>query len=111
MARPRISSVEKRLIKFGLQLTLSEKQELLRLAEVCGKLPATLAGEKIFKGSFPEPKIALTDGLISREEFIELPIRVQYTLTDTGSQLIPTIKLLALWGQDQMLLQGLKPSE
>jgi len=61
MARPKISSAEKRSVKFSLQLTLSEKQQLSQLAEVCGKPTAKLAREKIFRGRFPEPKIALTD--------------------------------------------------
>lgn len=51
------------------------------------------------------------DNLVTRKEYIELPPRVEYTLTATGEQLIPTIRLLALWGQDQMMIQGLTPSE
>jgi len=52
-----------------------------------------------------------TDDLVSRESFVELPPRVEYTLTESGRQLIPTITLLALWGKDQMDIQGLKVSD
>lgn len=37
-------------------------------------------------------------GLITRQEFNELPPRVEYRLTKTGSSLIPLLHELANWG-------------
>ena len=44
------------------------------------------------------------DGLISRAVFHEVPPRVEYTLTDTGHELIPFISLLRSWAEKQMAL-------
>ena len=37
------------------------------------------------------------DGILFREEFKELPPRVEYTLTEKGKSLLPIIKNLAEW--------------
>ena len=37
-------------------------------------------------------------GIISRKQFMEVPPRVEYTLTDSGEELIPALKALANWG-------------
>ena len=37
------------------------------------------------------------DGLISREEFLEIPIRVEYRLTDRARTLQPILADLAMW--------------
>lgn len=37
-------------------------------------------------------------GIIKREQFIEIPPRVEYSLTDNGEDLIPALKGLADWG-------------
>lgn len=37
------------------------------------------------------------DGLISRTVFPEVPIRVEYELTDTGESLVPIIQQLTDW--------------
>lgn len=37
------------------------------------------------------------DGILLREEFKELPPRVEYTLTEKGISLVPLIKELAEW--------------
>ncbi|MFL9845486.1 winged helix-turn-helix transcriptional regulator [Flavobacterium rhizosphaerae] len=38
-----------------------------------------------------------TDGVLLREEFKELPPRVEYSLTEKGSTLVPIIVQLARW--------------
>ena len=43
------------------------------------------------------------DGLITRHEYIELPPRVEYQLTDSGRELIPFIKLLSNWAEKEMI--------
>lgn len=37
-------------------------------------------------------------GLIKRKQFMEIPPRVEYSLTDAGRELIPALKSLAKWG-------------
>ena len=37
-------------------------------------------------------------GIINRKQFMEVPPRVEYSLTDDGENLIPALKALALWG-------------
>lgn len=48
-----------------------------------------------------------TDALLERHEFLEVPPRVEYTLTRSGQQLLPFITLLRAWGQQQMVAAGL----
>lgn len=38
------------------------------------------------------------DGLVSRKQFEEMPVRVEYTLNKVCENLIPILKLLADWG-------------
>lgn len=38
--------------------------------------------------------------LIVRVQFSEVPLRVEYTLTDQGERLIPALKALASWGRE-----------
>lgn len=49
------------------------------------------------------------DELIRREVFPELPPRVEYSLTDSGQRMVPLIKELKQWG-DQQLIKGNIPS-
>lgn len=37
-------------------------------------------------------------GIIKRKQFMEIPPRVEYSLTDNGEDLIPALKGLANWG-------------
>lgn len=38
------------------------------------------------------------DGLVCREQFMEMPLRVDYSITQTGLELIPILSQLAKWG-------------
>jgi DNA-binding HxlR family transcriptional regulator len=40
-----------------------------------------------------------SSGIIRREQFPEVPPRVEYSLTDKGAELIPALKALASWGK------------
>ena len=44
------------------------------------------------------------DGLITRTVYTEVPIRVEYELTDVGRSLVPIIMSLTRWAQDNMKL-------
>ncbi len=38
------------------------------------------------------------DGLITRVQYNEMPIRVEYFITEKSKELIPTMQSLAIWG-------------
>jgi DNA-binding HxlR family transcriptional regulator len=38
------------------------------------------------------------DGLICRRQYAEMPVRVEYTLTDRCAELMPILNQLAQWG-------------
>ena len=40
------------------------------------------------------------DGLVKREVYAEVPLRVEYSLTDFGKTLIPVIEAIAGWGRN-----------
>lgn len=48
-----------------------------------------------------------SDGLIHREVYHEVPPKVEYSLKETGRQLIPFIDYLREWGAAQMAKDGL----
>ena len=37
------------------------------------------------------------DGLITKQEFLEVPVRVEYALTDKAKSLQPILRSLAVW--------------
>ena len=43
------------------------------------------------------------DGLIEREVFAEVPVRVQYSLTEIGRSLIPVLKPLIQWSEAHLI--------
>lgn len=47
-------------------------------------------------------------GIIGREQFMEVPPRVEYSLTDNGEDLIPALKTLANWGNKMKKLDNSK---
>ncbi|OGO77199.1 MAG: transcriptional regulator [Clostridiales bacterium GWB2_37_7] len=40
------------------------------------------------------------NGIINRKQFMEVPPRVEYSLTNNGENLIPALKALANWGNE-----------
>lgn len=40
------------------------------------------------------------DGLIKREVFAEVPLRVEYSMTDFGKTLIPILNEISKWGRN-----------
>ena len=47
------------------------------------------------------------DQLINRKVYPEVPPKVEYSLTDTGIELIPFINHLGAWGEKQMEKENL----
>ncbi|MBQ1704719.1 MAG: helix-turn-helix transcriptional regulator [Clostridia bacterium] len=42
------------------------------------------------------------DGLVRREEYLEVPIRVEYTVTEAGREVVPILEQLTAWAQKRM---------
>jgi len=42
------------------------------------------------------------DGLVTRKVYLEVPPRVEYTLTSSGAELIPAIDNLRVWAEAQL---------
>ena len=61
MARPKLSTDNRRSINFTVRLTGDELNRLVRLADQYGKAPGTLMRYKFFNSKFPEPKMAKLD--------------------------------------------------
>ncbi|MDV6169376.1 helix-turn-helix domain-containing protein [Flavobacterium sp. DG1-102-2] len=61
-----------------------------------GQLHASIGtiSKKVLTSSLKELE---ADGILTREEFKELPPRVEYNLTDKGRSLVPIIVDLAKW--------------
>lgn len=45
-------------------------------------------------------------GLVHREDYHEVPPRVDYSLTQRGMDLLPTLNQLYNWGEEQMHING-----
>ena len=43
-----------------------------------------------------------TDGLVSRKEYLEVPVRVEYSTTELCDKLMPILEQLSDWGEAQM---------
>lgn len=46
------------------------------------------------------------DGLVKREVYPEVPLRVEYSLTDFGKSLVPVLDAIAKWGRNLGETQG-----
>lgn len=42
------------------------------------------------------------DGLVHREEYPQIPPKVEYSLTECGKSLMPIIDSMCYWGEDHM---------
>ena len=47
-------------------------------------------------------QILEADGLVKRKVFPEVPIRVEYTLSERGKSLVPIINTLTEWAKQNM---------
>jgi hypothetical protein len=61
MARPRAEKEKKLSVRFIFRMTEDERSHLVKYSKICGKAPSTLAREKLFSGTFPEPKTPKID--------------------------------------------------
>lgn len=42
------------------------------------------------------------DGMITRTEYVEVPIRVEYALTEQSRKVIPVLEALSNWGEEYL---------
>ncbi len=45
-----------------------------------------------------------SDGLIHRQEYHQIPPKVEYSLTDKGTSLIPVLRTMCDWGRNHMVI-------
>ncbi|MET1056044.1 MAG: helix-turn-helix domain-containing protein [Pedobacter sp.] len=69
-----------------------------RFGEIAARMPSI--SRKVLTEQLKELE---ADGLISRQQFREIPPRVEYSLTDLGKSLKPVLGEMAAWGQEKVL--------
>lgn len=42
------------------------------------------------------------DGLVERKQYMEMPVRVEYSLTDKSRSMIPILLMLKRWGEEHL---------
>lgn len=73
-------------------ITLVIKDRTLRFGEIAVRI--SVISRKVLTDQLREME---EDGLITRQEFKELPPRVEYRLTEKGLALLPILNLLEKW--------------
>jgi len=48
-------------------------------------------------------KELVSDNIIHKEVYEEIPPKVEYTLTEYGKSLIPIMEMLFKWGKEQLI--------
>ena len=71
------------------------ENEPMRFNELYRNIPSV--SEKVLSQCL---KQLMLDGIIQRELFPDVPPRVEYSVTDFGKTLLPHVKALMKWGQE-----------
>jgi DNA-binding HxlR family transcriptional regulator len=71
------------------------KQEVIRYNQIKNSLP-TIAHRTLSQ----QLKELETDGIILREQYNQIPPKVEYSLTEKGKTLIPILNLMYDWGKN-----------
>lgn len=71
------------------------ENEPLRFNELYRTIPSV--SEKVLSQVL---KQLVTDGIIKKELFPDVPPRVEYSITDLGRTLLPHVEALMKWGRD-----------
>lgn len=69
-----------------------------RFGELAVRIPPI--SRKVLSDQLKELEL---DGLVYRQEFKEMPPRVEYSLTDLGNSVKPILESMATWGQEVLL--------
>lgn len=51
------------------------------------------------------------DGLINREEFPQIPPKVEYSLTERGRSIIPVLDMMCAWGEKNIVANAKTETE
>lgn len=46
------------------------------------------------------------DDLVKRKVYLQLPLKVEYSLSESGLELVPFVDQMRIWGEKQMSIQG-----
>ncbi len=68
-----------------------------RFGEIAARIPTV--SKKVLTEQLRELE---RDGLIQRDEYKEIPHRVEYSLTDFGKSLFPVLAAMSTWGKDRV---------
>ncbi|MFZ4523088.1 MAG: winged helix-turn-helix transcriptional regulator [Bacteroidales bacterium] len=74
------------------------RKDPVRFGELKAKMPE--CSLKMFTQQLKELK---ADGIVSRTIFPEVPLRVEYSMTEYGKTLLPVIKALRAWGVEYLI--------
>lgn len=77
-----------------LLLHLLSENDVLRYGELKSKLPSIT--HKMLSQQLKELE---ADQLLHREEYRQIPPKVEYSLTAKGKTLLPILKCMAAWGE------------
>ncbi len=69
-----------------------------RFGEIAARMPSI--SRKVLAEQLKELE---ADGLINRQQFKEIPPRVEYSLTELGKSLRPIMNDMAIWGQEKII--------
>lgn len=85
--------------KYKGRILWSLKEDVLRYGELRRNIEGITS--KMLTQTLRELE---ADGLITRKVYVEVPPRVEYTLSATGRELIPFINQMSNWAEKQMSL-------
>jgi len=88
MGRPQLAKETKRSKRLIFRLTESELQQLLQLAEICGKSPSEFIRKKLFTGRFPQAKTAKLD-LQTYTELKKIGVNINQLAWKVNSGFLP----------------------
>ena len=74
------------------------RSETRRFGEISARIPGL--SRKVLTEQLKELEM---DGLILRQQFNEIPPRVEYTLTDLGKSLAPVLNEMEKWGMENLI--------
>lgn len=80
-----------------LVLCVIDGEATVRFNELCRLIPDI--STRVLSGTL---KTLEADGLIDRKVYAQVPLKVEYSLTETGKSLIPLIYQLTEWAQKNM---------
>lgn len=89
MARPRLKDEDKLSKRFIFRLTTSEFEKLANWGKLCGIAPGIFVHDKIFKGKFPEPKMAKLD-LDTYLELKKIGVNLNQLARKANAGILPT---------------------